>query len=230
MGQALGPLPMGGAQRLFNLVANMGLPIHELLQEHAVKIRLAETVVQAGHGIQAIDRPGQYQSGHTLCRITGGADRVRAPIAADLGPPRRPTQQGAPQLVGVDRLGDEIVHASVEAALPVVAHRVGGHGDHRQGDPRRHGADRYRRRNAVEHGHLHVHQHQVKAAGAEQVERALTVFGRAHHHADILQHFRDDLPVDLVVFHQQHVRAVQWLQIDALVQRRGWPVGPCVLG
>ena len=68
-----------------------------------------------------------------------GAARVVAPrssraaaVAVAVGAPD-PAQQDAEQLVGVDRLGDVIVHAGFEAQLPIGGHGVGGHGDDRQG-------------------------------------------------------------------------------------------------
>ncbi|MCX7179733.1 MAG: hypothetical protein NTX56_13515, partial [Proteobacteria bacterium] len=55
---------------------------------------------------------------------------------------RQPAQHCAEKILGIDRLGDEVVHAGRLAALAIVVEGIGGHRQDRQGRSARQRADR----------------------------------------------------------------------------------------
>ena len=68
----------------------------------------------------------------------------------------------AGQVLHADRLADVLIHARLQAPLPVPGHRVGGHRDDGDPLPRRLAlADHLGRLKAIHHRHLQVHKHQI---------------------------------------------------------------------
>ena len=110
---------------------------------------------------------------------------------------------GGPRRVHPDRpASDVVVHAGIEAALPVLTERVCGHGQDRHGGSRA-GADRARGLQAVHDRHLHVHQDRVIAALANLLQGFGAVVGEIGVEADALQQLQRDFLVDRVVFDDQ---------------------------
>ena len=83
--------------------------------------------------------------------------------------------------------------------------RVRGHGD--DGHARVAAAfqfpDAARRLEAIEDGHLHVHQHQIELAVAEEVDRLLPILGDNHLMAVPAEHAHGEPLIDMVVLGQE---------------------------
>ena len=148
---------------------------------------------QVDHG--RVAGQGRFEGG-TYCRPFALGHKAQALH-------RQPTGDGAVHQRGLDRLGDEVVHAGGDAAGAVLAGGGGGHGQYAQAGQARVGADVAGRFQAVHQRHLHVHQHAVEGGLAQQVERFLAVGRQAHRRAHVFQHLQRDLLVEGVVLHQQ---------------------------
>ena len=102
---------------------------------------------------------------------------------------------------GVDRLGEEVVHAGLQAPLPLALEGRGGHRDDRH--PLAGlllGPDRPGRGEAVHPRHPAVHQHGGEAvAGGEGGDRLHAVGGDLGVEAGVLEHADGDHLVDVVV-------------------------------
>ncbi len=130
--------------------------------------------------------------------------------------------QGVIELVGIDGLSDVIVHAGGEAALAIASHDVGGHRQDRNvlpdvfplaqlpggGQP-------------IHHRHLHVHQDQVVGSLGRHIQCDGTIAGHAHFGAHRLQQLQRHLLIELVVFRQQDLQAVEAI----VMGRLGWLEG-----
>lgn len=181
------------------------LPQQALVELHAaVGGPQAGLRIEAGHRGEAIAQrrgfvaaaladhgPGQL-AGKSRRRRDGGRGGGRGRCA------RQPAQQGGVQRLGIDRLGDMVVHARSEAGVAVFVEGVRGHGQDRGGRVGRQRADPARRLQPVHHRHLDVHQDQVVGAVARHGEGGL---------ADVGQQFQRHLLVDGIVFGQQDAAA-----------------------
>ena len=107
--------------------------------------------------------------------------------------------------LGVQRLGDVIVHAGRQAPLPVPLHRVRRHRHDRNVAPRRplQTPDGRRRLEPVHLRHLHVHQHQVERRPADRLERLDPRGGDRDGVPALLQEAHRELLVDHVVLGQE---------------------------
>ena len=139
------------------------------------------------------------RAGRRQCRDATRRDAAAASAAA--ADPR----QRRGQRRRLDRLGQVVVHAGGEAFLAVAGHGVGGQ-RHDRHPPRRPGQrpDRPRRREAVEHRHLHVHQHDVVAAAGRRRDRGAAVGDRLHAVPAGMQEGADQILVGGVVLGEQH--------------------------
>ena len=111
--------------------------------------------------------------------------------------------QGAEQGLGVDGLGDVVVHAGSQGLFPVPGHGVGGHGDDGQGLKPGVLAEAPGGLVAVHDRHLHVHEHRVESARDHGIHRLLAVGGHGDRDPHGGQDLAGHLPVDVVVLHQQ---------------------------
>ena len=105
-----------------------------------------------------------------------------------------------------------LVHARLPAALHVVGKGVGRHRENRYRLRVRpvQAANAPRGLQPVHHGHHHIHQNHVDVArfgGGKRVHRLPSVRRLRHNHALVLQHELGDFHVQVVIFHQQHLRA-----------------------
>ncbi len=170
---------------------------------------------RAGSGTDACSRP--RASGRRRCRCP--RSRAVAPRRPRRPASRRrrcrgvlarlrPARQGGEQRIRIDRLGHVVVHAGVQAALPLLHQRVRRHGDDREVLESRVRAQQPGRRVAVHLGHLQVHQDDVErrrlralaAASSPPSPPWLAIVTTA---PGALQQFGGHLLVHLVVFHQQ---------------------------
>ena len=110
------------------------------------------------------------------------------------------------QLVGVDRLGNVIVHACGKAFFTIPENGACGHGDDRQFSEAFLSADVLAGLNAPHHGHLQVHQHDIEGLMLQNPERFLAISRDGHLQSKTLEEFARHLLIDLVVFYQQDVR------------------------
>ena len=103
---------------------------------------------------------------------------------------------GRDQFLGLEGLGHEVVHASIQAALAILRHHAGTHRDDGQLGRAMHASQRPRGLNTVQAGHLQVHQCHVGPQLPEQRHALGAVVGLAHHHHVGLapDHRRDALP------------------------------------
>jgi hypothetical protein len=140
----------------------------------------------------------------------GSAEAVRrARLGARVGGGGgRPLLEHAPELVAGEGLAQVVVHAHLEARLPVALHGVGGERDDRRAAGRRigglAGADLPRGAEAVHHRHLAVHEDQVEALLRERAHPLGAVRDGAHLAAQRLEQHHGHAAVDLVVLAQQH--------------------------
>lgn len=118
----------------------------------------------------------------------------------------QPTKRGVIQPTHFHGLGDEIVHASCGARLPIVVERVGRQCQDGACAPTRQDPNQTRRLKAAHLGHLHVHQHEVVGVRSGQTHGLAAVGRGVHVQADAVQHGQCDLEVDLVVLDQQDSR------------------------
>ncbi len=128
-------------------------------------------------------------------------------------------EHGFVKQVRIDRLGDVVVHAFLQAALPFLGHRMGGHGDDRQAVVALVGADSDGRLVAVHDRHLHVHQHDIERGRVtfrDFLDRLAAVVDDFDLSIDLGQKFDGDLLVDLVVFGQQNANAAHIGKVLAL--------------
>ena len=125
-------------------------------------------------------------------------------------------------LLNVEGLADVRVHARRQAALAVLLHGVGGHGQHRQHPQLQPFADLLGRLQAVEFGHLHVHQHRIETLwiGRQCFHRLPAVLGQPHLGAFAPQHGQGHLLIECVVLGQQETQALQARRTGGRHQRR----------
>ena len=133
-------------------------------------------------------------------RARGQAPRDR------FGPAAGPVLDEGDHLVDLERLGDEIVHAGGQGALPQLLEGPGGEGQDRQVLPARVRTQPAGRRIAVQARHLHVHQHDVHPVRMvrQPVQGLLTVTGLVDDGPVLFQNLLRHLPVDVIVIDHQH--------------------------
>ena len=120
-------------------------------------------------------------------------------------------------------LAHVVVHACGQTRFAVAGHGIGRHGHNGQLTQVQPVADGVRGLQAIEHGHLHVHQHQVIGLWrvAQQIDRFLSVVGQLHHSPFARQQLLRHLLVDEVVFHHQQAHAIQAARASSQ-QVSGW--------
>ena len=84
-------------------------------------------------------------------------------------------QEDGEQHVRVERLGEKVVHAGLQAMATILGKRVGGHRQDRRCRVAGSGADQARRDQAVQARHLHVHQDQRVVRFLHAAERILAI-------------------------------------------------------
>ena len=94
-----------------------------------------------------------------------------------------PAAQGGGEGLGVDGLGDVVVHAQGQATVPLFHHGVGGHGQDRQVAEPGLQAQAAGGFVTVHDGHLQIHEHQVEGAIAQPGQGFLAVAGENGLHA-----------------------------------------------
>ncbi len=119
------------------------------------------------------------------------------------------------EMLRVKWLGHMVVHANVQAALALIFHGMGCHGQNGQTRKARQGSQPTGGLHAIHHGHLYVHQDHIKAAiwrALQLLDRVLSMLCQTYLGTSVLQEFAGNLLVDRVVLHQQHGHAFQHLR------------------
>ena len=116
------------------------------------------------------------------------------------------------EILAPHRLGEIIVHAGLQAAIPVALHGVGGHGDDRRPGPAVGLAvpNRPGRLEAIHDRHLNIHQHDVERFAIHRRKRLLPVTNNGHMVSQFLQHSDGHPLVDRIVLRQQHPQPSEW--------------------
>ena len=150
-------------------------------------------------------RPGAVIDSAAVAMLPAAPASVRPGLgAADPHPQQRQQQ------VDVDRLGDVVRRAGVEAFLPVALHRLGGDRDQRDVRQLRARADPLHRLVAVHLGHHDVDQRDVDAGSLLEDRDALgAALGVEHFGAVRLEHAGQRVDVADVVVDDEHLRAGQ---------------------
>ena len=169
MGGTLDQLGVAGRDALFERThpaGDLGLEhLDQFAEQVGVAAATAHRLVQVEflrHGI-ALFRGGGRGRGFALGPV---GQEVRGERLQGLF-------DGLEQVAGADRLGDVAVHPGLEALLAVALHGVGGQGDDGQMQAGRLflEADRLRRLEAAQFGHLHVHEDEVERLPLQRLER-----------------------------------------------------------
>ena len=124
---------------------------------------------------------------------------------------RLDVEERLPELADLERLADVTIHAGLEAALAVAAHRKGGHGDNwdvgfAAALAR---ADRRGRLEAVELGHLDVHEDEIERVALERVEDLAAVPDDGDAVPLPFQQMGDEGLIDGVVLGEQNAEALR---------------------
>ena len=151
---------------------------------------------------QVFQPVGHIQPGHLLKAGTHVRCRCRSTGTGLHAGTRQPLQKLGIEHGRIDGLGQMIVHAGVETALPVFTEGIGGHGDNRHLAPQL--ADRQRSLDAIHHRHLHVHQDQRVGASPQLVDSHRPVVGQVHLQTHVFQQGHGYFLVDPAVFNQEH--------------------------
>ena len=183
-----------------------------LTDEHAEQFQvdrgLVGDAIEARGNIQPIDGPRQTRRGQT----GWGRGLTGSGAASAAGLARAPVLDRLVQTVGIDRLGDMVIHALGKTPFALLSHGVGGHGDDRQRSKAGLPANFPRGLMAVHHRHLNIHQHQRPGQGIrrrrEPVKRLLAIVGAGDLDTDRFQQLDRDLLIDLIVLDQQHLNAL----------------------
>src|SRR5690606_22358196 len=112
------------------------------------------------------------------------------------------------EIVHVERLGDEVVHAGLHAHAPVLVEDVGREGDD-AGLARGRGADETRGAGAVHDRHLAVHEHQIVLAALAHAHGLAAVHGVLDDAAELLQHTARDFANDVAVVDHEHAQTAR---------------------
>ena len=181
----------------------VGMHFDVLAQQTQVQRQIATDVVDGAIGIEG--RTDAVAHGPHVGHGLVGRELARAP---GLQPPAlaQPAHQDCEQGVGVDRLGDVIVHARVETAPAVFAEHIGRHREDGHGRAARGGTDGARGIEAIHFWHLHVHQDDVVIVLCRKRDGARAVLRQIGLQPDAAQQFERDHLIDRVVFGQQHAR------------------------
>src|SRR5262245_63363743 len=126
MGGALGGRHIAFAQSRDKGSARSALLLGEFAQEGLVALAVAAGPPQAGVNVDT----GNDEPGVAFLALPGARGAELGSAMAIARPD--PAQQNAEELVGVDRLGNMVAHACLEAKNAVRFHRIGGHGDDRK--------------------------------------------------------------------------------------------------
>ena len=114
---AVAASPIDNAVRMASTV--LGLLLGEFTQQSLIALAVAAGALQPGANVDARnDKLGLVLTAARMMRRSGVCG---PPSDVALGAPD-PAQQHAEQLIGVDRLGDVIVHAGFKANLPIRRH------------------------------------------------------------------------------------------------------------
>ncbi len=155
---------------------------------------------------------GQEQHGQFLQQVGVAIEPLQggAPVQHQLRRLRPVAGQHPGQGRAVDRLGQVIVHARLQAAFAVARHGA-----------RRHGDDGYvatpvqlavaelaRGGQPVQARHLHIHQDQVVGFARRAFEHGQAIVGQRHAVAQLFQQPQGQPLVDGIVLGQQHAQAV----------------------
>ena len=121
--------------------------------------------------------------------------------------------EGAEQLAGVDGLGNVVAHAGFYTFIRIAGHGMGGHGnDGYISDFGFQISDFPRGGVSVHHRHLDIHEHGVIFLFLDGIDGFLAVVGQADVEPGAFKNFSGHLLVNFIVFHQQHVGALDLFQ------------------
>ncbi len=190
----------GGHGRL-QFLQGIAVTADELAQQSSEQRPITPHTFQPPIHIQAGQLPGQVIGWIQGPRAGSFTADERLLVARC----RQPALQGSEQHGRIDRLGDVIVHAGIEAPFALTGHCVRRHRDDRQLGKRRHLTDLRSRFIAVHLGHLDIHQHQIEGMPLQHRQRILAVARRADQQPHVLQQLARHLLIDQVVFNQQDV-------------------------
>ena len=122
-----------------------------------------------------------------------------------------PALQGDEQLIDVEGFGNVIVHPGLQAFFLVAGHGIGSHGQNRQLGKVCLRANSPGRLKAVHHWHLTVHQYPVVGGFGHHGQGFGTVTGDIYANPGAGENLYGHFLIDLIVFHQQQVSALQGL-------------------
>ena len=116
-------------------------------------------------------------------------------------------------MAGVDRLDDLVVHPRFQDLLPFLHHGVRSHGDDRQRLETGIAPDESGRLVAVHLRHLDIHQHQIETLAPfnHHPHRFAAVNRHLDQSTGPAEEAAGELPVDLVILHQQDAHPCQVL-------------------
>ena len=141
------------------------------------------------------------------------ADAVSALFAVEAVAWRssRQPQHSGNQMIHVERLGHEVVHAGLEGCGLLILEDAGGQGDHREVGQMQNIADLSRCFVAVDDRHLHIHQHDVHAVRRrpQRLQDLAAVRCQKHPSAFVLEDAAGDLAVDVAVVRHQDGEACE---------------------
>ena len=139
---------------------------------------------------------------------------------------RQPSAQRRHERLAVDRLRDVIVHPGGETRIELGLHRVRRHRDDRHRGEARIGAQRPRRGESVQLGHLHVHQDGgvLRRRGLSHLERFAAVAGDVELDPEPRRELARHHLVGLVVLGQQHAarRRIPARAVRRAPRRAAW--------
>ncbi|MDV7399366.1 hypothetical protein RZS08_48590, partial [Arthrospira platensis SPKY1] len=133
---------------------------------------------------------------------------------------RNPPEEHTIQGVGIDRLGEVVIHASTQTLLAAAGHGVGGHGDDRQGTQSRIAADHARGLKSVQHRHLDVHQDQIDAIAGQALDRLTSIGSLLDLQPGENEKLARHLSVERQVIHDQDTRATDRFERIDLIRYR----------
>ena len=132
------------------------------------------------------------------------------------------------KLLLLDRLGDVIVHPSLQATLAITRHGIGGHGDdihltkiigNHPATPHLARPDRFCCFNTVHHRHLHIHEDQIKMTVLKALHGFSTVIGQRHETPALFQQALGQFLIDRIILNQKYRQGSRVMSLCLVIQR-----------